>query len=658
MKTVYRRLTSYVLCFVLLATCSVAAFAENKDSMLEIKIVEGSSTISISGEAIPAEKSFKNGNMLFIPLRAVLEAFGAEVSRMDGNKINITYRDVSMDITVGEKQCLVNQAEKELVQAPVFVNGTTMVPLQLVTDFFGARSSYNASTKTTSILLEDDGALNDLSFLTGSISKEKIGNSYFKWSMNVPKGSTINQTSFNSKYVLVENEQRQISLEVSIHVDSGKKIKDYYNELEENPQGMLNAELLDSSLNTEASSSYGEFLYANLYDEAVFHRVYIENGYIYNIILTSYTESNPQKLKGNSYFKSIMDSFKPAYSYAAPDIQDLSKIKFGLAKYENYINSDTGKKYFTWELSVLPEWDVLYTNTENPYYTEIGTSKKEYLSIEILNDKNVQDIESYGNKIADFYKTNFNEKYFEILDRKTVQLAGLKACEFSFRVTVGTNKYRYKEFFILSDSLIYDITLKTPDEKYEEKEVNFNKMLDTFKLYKKDVSNLLSDMEKYAFSLEKTRVGKNDESAVFENKTYGWSLKLPGYWNKSGGQDDSLLSFSNKKVGAAILVEAVENTPQTAKLEDNEKFFYLRSMIDSGAKPVSVETFKFKGFNVKSYVFRLENAEEETFVNITINIIQGKKYSYSYLGAIPDLCTSESNLKEMKSIWESFTVLP
>ena len=92
----------------------------------------------------------------------------------------------------------------------------------------------------------------------------------------------------------------------------------------------------------------------------------------YNVILTSYNEANPWKLKDNKYYAGLLNSFSMSYPSNARNIQDLSKVKFGLVNYEEMIETDTCQKILTWEMDVFPDWDKRYLNIGNPFITELG----------------------------------------------------------------------------------------------------------------------------------------------------------------------------------------------------------------------------------------------------------------------------------------------
>ena len=54
-------------------------------------------------------------------------------------------------LTIGSKTAYVNGEPKELLQAPVAINGTTMVPVRFISEAFGYNVGWNQTTKTVTI---------------------------------------------------------------------------------------------------------------------------------------------------------------------------------------------------------------------------------------------------------------------------------------------------------------------------------------------------------------------------------------------------------------------------------------------------------------------------------------------------------------------------
>jgi len=597
---------------------------------------------------------YKSGGTVFVPLRSVLEAFGAEVMWLGNNRINVVYRNISVDMVIGEKKITVNQEEKELSAAPITVNNLTMVPLQFIEEYFADKVIIDPAIKTVTITLEDDGALSDLSFLTGSISKPRAGNSYFKWSMDIPRGSRISNISFNSKYVLIDNEHRGISLEIWVDTDKGKKLEDYYKEISDNLYDILGYDTVESSLNISTPIPYAEFLYNNIYYEAVYRRLYAGRGYFYNVVLTSYKDNDPRKLKSNIYYNGIMDSFGLGYNADSPDVQDLSKVKFGLARHENYIMLENGKKVYAWSIDVPPEWEIINLNDSNHFYTKIGVDKSEYVGVEISKSQKADGIRDYVSGLKAFYDENYNPDFYEFIAVKDEKLYGVDSGRIIYNIRSGSNTYTYDENYFVFGNLMYCITIKAPQEKYEKQADDYHKIIETFKITINNTEELESEIDIYNYNIEKNFLGKDDGKVQYENKAYSWRIELPGYWVKNSLMDTNTQSFSNYSTGAIIGVEAVENNDQSKGLDDTAKFRLMQYATANSVRFLGVENLRDKGTNVKLYRFRMEKEDEDMYADLKLYTLSKGNFSYCYLSAIPDVCTSEKNVKEMQEIWNSF----
>jgi uncharacterized protein (UPF0333 family) len=655
-KRIASLVTSFLIIFYLILP--VYALPDVSNSII-IKVIPGSDFININGTDIACERTFVRNDSLYIPLRLIMESFGAEVNWNGDGKINIVYRDVSADILQGKRECNVNQDVIVLQNPPVVANKTTMVPLELLEKCFGRYITVNKSNNVTSLILEDDGALSDLSFLTGAISKQKAGDSYFRWNINVPKGSVISSSSFNSKYILIENETREISLEVFIDVNKSKSIDDYLDQIKQNPYEYIDGVLVDSGIYKKGALSFIELLYNNSYDEAVVQRIYFSQGRVYNVILTSYNETNPWKLKDNKYYTELLNSFSLNYPSNAQNIQDLSKVKFGLVKYEEMIETDIGQKFITWEMDVFPDWDRKYLNITNPFITELGPDKKEYVSVEITTHDELEDIKKYAEELLNFYQENFNSKYYKFIDMSCSELAGYKSCKLIYGVSFGENKYIYEENILKAENLIYHIVIKSPETKYFSERDNYHKMLETLKIHTGNSEKLIEEIDKYYYSLDKNRVNKDDSITEYENKALGWSLKLPGYWMKDSSSESFYQSFSNSSSGAVIVIETADNSSQNTMVSDIEKFSLMNSYASNDNIKFVEKVSKGKKYdNVDIYSYRLENDQDEIYAEVKFHIINSGKHSFCLMSVIPDICATEKNLKEIQDILDSFIILP
>lgn len=93
----------------------------------------------------------ENGTTL-VPLRVISETLGADVT-WEQSKQQATIKTAAYTVvfTLGSKNYTVNGATKTLLLAPKAVNGSTLVPIRAFSEAIGATVNYNPATNTASV---------------------------------------------------------------------------------------------------------------------------------------------------------------------------------------------------------------------------------------------------------------------------------------------------------------------------------------------------------------------------------------------------------------------------------------------------------------------------------------------------------------------------
>ncbi len=92
-----------------------------------------------------------NGRTM-VPMRAIFEALGADVSWDDATKcITTTKGKQSITLYLNRKTAYINGAAKTLDTAPVSLNGRTLVPARFVAESMGCTVSWDAASQTVDI---------------------------------------------------------------------------------------------------------------------------------------------------------------------------------------------------------------------------------------------------------------------------------------------------------------------------------------------------------------------------------------------------------------------------------------------------------------------------------------------------------------------------
>ncbi len=649
-----KKLVSIMLITVLVsALLPVGAFADNDDP-ITIKFNVGSSSVQINGTYYTVPKTYLSEGTVLAPSDVFFKSLGAELTRRDNGSYNISYNNVSIDFTPGSKTCKVNGENITLSCAPQLKNGTVYVPFKYFAEKFGAAVNYNSASNLQTAYFADDGALKDLSFLTDSIKKSKVGDSYYNWSMNIPRGSRVSGGNFNSSYISIENTTRNIQLDIKITRTESETLSSYYEKVLDDPSEYLEGySIADSRLAENAKYPYMEFNYTGTSSEPIVQRIYVTSKYIYSIILYYYGEYGTDEISGSQYYENMLDSFAVTFD-KTQNIQDLTKIQYGKAIYNNYLKFSNGSKYYTWKVSLPPFWEEISYASENPLCAKVGARNNEYVEVK-MDKSNGRSIVTAGEQRKSFLNANMNPELYKFVSAGSTEISGIKTYRIVYELTLGGKTYTYDEAYASAGGMLYSLCLKTPSDKYTDNKTVFEDIFTSFKPIDKFTSAFNKDLENYYSQLTKNRVGKYDYPTLYQNKMYKWSASIPGKWTKTGNQSSDFISFLDKDTGLSTAVEVVEKDADTASESDEDRFYFMSSILNNDGITLKNETnISEKGCSVKSYTYRWEDEENETFADVKFNVLENGKYYYCYFSIIPDEFKNQSNIETLNNVWNSF----
>jgi hypothetical protein len=100
---------------------------------------------------IDAPPILVNGRVL-VPLRAIAEIFGADILwKPETKKVSISLRSISILLTVGNQEAVLNGKQINLDSPPVINNGRVMVPLRIISEAFQSEIEWNQEEKNVII---------------------------------------------------------------------------------------------------------------------------------------------------------------------------------------------------------------------------------------------------------------------------------------------------------------------------------------------------------------------------------------------------------------------------------------------------------------------------------------------------------------------------
>ncbi len=194
-----KKIISAILSFILgISLFVTAASAQNRQNeRVEISFKVGDSVLMINGEATEVETPYIAGEgTTLVPLRVITEAFGAEVTWVDETKeIYLSCPDVSIVLQIGNSEAKVNSHTETLPEAPMLSpNGVTMVPLRFISETFGAEVGYDEKTAYITVVK----GVSDESETMNNMPR--VGDSYYGWSVNTPKDMYMDIREFDGTF--------------------------------------------------------------------------------------------------------------------------------------------------------------------------------------------------------------------------------------------------------------------------------------------------------------------------------------------------------------------------------------------------------------------------------------------------------------------------
>ncbi|ACL76285.1 stalk domain-containing protein [Ruminiclostridium cellulolyticum] len=631
---------------ILLASISGTYAADDDKTVIELRA--GISQVCVNGNySNVTEPPYISDGTFMVPLEWFSETIGGEIAKISVGSERVIYGSNMAEITIGQTDYTKNYEEKTMPVAPTQKNNITMVPVDFISSIFPVNITNDIDRGTLKIVLEDDGALNDLSFLTGGISTPKIGNSYFGWSLSIPSGSRVISNSFKSDLIQITNEGRGLYLEIKVETKKGRTLSQYSNTFK------LENSTEESNLNLKAKVPYFESLGISEYDEPTRTRIYDKGQYFYSLTIGCYDGSVSSKhLMSDKYYSDIISSFNLEYKGNVKGIQDLSKVVNGKVSYYNYISFSTRNKYLSWVMDVPANWNNLQIGSDQ-LTTFLGIDTKHYVQVAV-NSLGEKTLGQYVENIKKGYDKNFSPKAYTFVSTGERSLAKTTAKNLKFKIKQGAKSYIIDEYYLQKGSFVYEISLKLPEKEYLKEKNEYLNTVDKISFFSENGDKLLDEINNFNASKEDDRVSLNDKLFNYVNKAYKWNLKIPGYWTDTSAFNT--IQFSNPNSNAFIMIEAIPSTPESKNLPDKEKFFLSAIMSATGFKLTSKSTVSDKGTKVRNYIYRVEDEEQDLYGTAQIHVFEKGSYSYFFMSFMPELTATDKAVKEVNDIWKAFTI--
>ena len=601
-----KKLLCLLLTFTLMLSSLGAVFAaDGADAKVEISFKVGDSTLTINGTPVTVETPYIAGDgTTLVPLRVITEAFGAVVTWEGETKtIYLEYPDVNITLKIGSLEAIVNSHSETLPVAPeLSASGVTMVPLRFISETFGAIVSYDEATKSITVLKE--AAKEGSTIGSGPIKDmPRIGDSFYGWSMNTPTGMLMSDRSFDGTYTEF-TDGNGASLYVLIYAaDENTTFDNRYSEMRE----------LYSTKYTLSQADKKTDLFGNqqMHFKARDRESYadfcstLRGGVFYDIVLTA-----PLDSEAIPALSVIVDSFILFFGDIL-STHDLSTVENGYRLFTD----DYFKLSFRVPAECRLDEDSAAINrfsfaAKDGRHTALSLSVysiSESLTSQTLASKNHSIKEAYvGPEYANVTKvSSYNKPLGDNVLYYTVQTHAYPGGDFEF----------YDIFFEKGD-YVYDLTVLFPNGRNDI----LNTVIDSFE----------------AAELDKNAVGMLLETDLDRTSTYvssagSWSLTPPLLWAEATTPSPTFAMYIHKITGTLLGVNVVNVEGLRATDTRNFAYKYFDDLkyetFDGGVVPVTYNTYGVNGCYICSG-YKNDDDGSRTYVTIAIIFSQNKLYQF------------------------------
>lgn len=628
---------SFLLVLALAISSGTAAFAATSaaatTTQVVIKLKLGSGQMTVDGVASTVQPPFQQKGVTFIPLSVLTKGIGAQLQLTDNKKMTLTHSaSLKVVMATGSKTAYVNGVQKTLPAAPVAVKGVMMVPLRAA-ELLGAKIAFTASTKEIVIKGPRAAAAGGQVGIDTDAGKSKIGDSYFKWSMNYPTGLAQTYQSTDGSALEFGDVKKEYYLGVFVSVAFDKlssleirdKILSYYYDTETT---------VSKSTVTAAGLTYESVVTKDkdgLYYE---YRGFQANDYLY-VVTFGKKVSGPNELKQAS---GILDSFKTAFDASDASIKDLTQVVEGYKtlKYDDYGLS----------LQLPKDWDKP-EQTNYPYYEPKDGSA--YLLVDVTSLEQGDTMDEWLERRMERLKDTFDTPYYKQLERTQVTWNGIPAVLQKLSYTNDTKTWwdEYELFAIQGDYRYYAefSFLQTRAAEYE---AVFNKVLKTSQFDYRKIASNFGEIVDESDRLDRTAV------TTKTSRKYGYSVSVPQYWSAIASD------FESDKVayafyGGSLLINVLEGMGDTQQLYQAVDSTYNQSAAENKNEHIKENSIvPFGGTQAKRIVMEDDGTGDSLPYKSTVYAFAAGGRGYVITLNLKIANQSEFNKKRIEEIIASF----
>ena len=515
-----KRWLSLLLAGMMLLSCFAAVQAEESKEELqkvEITFSIGDSQISVNGEMVEYVAPYVVNDTTLVPVRLITESFGADVGwNEELQQATVTYGGVEIILTIGSKVAQVNGDDVELLTAPEVTNDRTMLPLRFITETFGADVGWEEETQRVTVVKEitNSNSIKDYAMILKRSDKEYVGDSYSDWSIKRTSEYQLSDRSFDG----YENYFVSGSREASFEVGFFEKEEDDTVENVYKFYKEYGSEYSVMALEKKKTSSGTEYVYfqAKGSKNYIVDRIYFGEDKVYYVYGNMGLEEGLQEFNA---FSDMLDTFD--LDFDSQKTEDLSDVN------ENGMRMFQSKDM---EVSVLIPGDFKESsamNDTNEFRFYKNVSDTTYADFAVCVYSNEE-----GNTYLDWAKHDrennaklLNPDYFSFSELKETTVSGLPAVYYTNDLKGDVTIYSW-DIFIDAGDYFYNISYDIPGTLEEAEQKS--------KMIQESIQIGTIDKEKIGRMIRITSANEITYKEFTDSK-YSYKISLPEDWEIAQG---------------------------------------------------------------------------------------------------------------------------
>lgn len=634
----------FILALCMLVS-STGVWANSDNGKIEISFKTGDEILNINGEEVKVEKPFITNGTTLVPVRVITESFGSKVDwNGEDRRVTLSYEDIVIKLTIDSKEAIVNGTTESMLEAPVIVNNTTMVPLRFITENFGAEVTYNNETSqivVTKELTQNDG-IQDFSQILKKTSDEMVGDSYYKWSLALPQNVKLSYRNFSGTYN--EFEEYDGTYYVYVNITEASNSDTMNSLLAEQLQYVSSYTLVNQGIFTQGDQEYVKVVYKDgewTYED----RMFIKDD---KVFIFSIEVKGEDQYKNNNEIASLLDSFKTEF-VDNESIKNLSNVvEDGYRAYEN--------EKLKWSINILADWqELIYGDKVNEVrfaeeynLTDLGINR---VVVKMTSKKDGLTLDEWIANEEKNYEENYNDELVKILKTKKTEINGKKSVKLYTSMELDDKVIYSCEAYLIGENYKYQVLYVMNSNSYKDSEIKskIEKMIDSFDFEEPVV-------EEVGQIIDVNEIVIEDGTREIKNEELKWAFEIPYNWTADyENNDKDAVSYSLSKHYMGMKLDVDENV-------SSEEYKLLLEQLDDAIEkmansPIDVKEFKDydikdKGTTIKKLKYKL--VSEDFVYNITNYVFRKNGNVYRLTFGIADVTSSEKNEKIIEDIWESF----